>query len=178
MKRWQIIFGIVLIVLGVFSLIDTIFNVNPWRYFGPLLLVGLGVLIIMRPRIAGNDVKVQMPILGDIRKKGFWEATQHEIWWIVGTSRLDFTEASFPAGDAMIRIFGFVTDVKITLPEDVGLQVNSTAIVSEIKDSKKKAERILNTLDYQSDNFSSAEKRVIIQTLGFVSEVRVKPSLM
>ena len=178
MKRWQIILGIVLIVLGLFALVDTIFNVNPWRYFGPLLLVGIGVLIILRPRIAGKDVNVQMPILGDVRKKGFWEVTQHEIWSIAGTSRLDFTDASFPSGDGVIKIFGFVTDVKITLPDDVGLQVNSSAIVSEMKDQQGKQERILNTLDYQSDNFESAEKRVTVQTLGFVTEVRVKPALM
>jgi len=44
MKRWQIVFGITLIVLGLFSLIDVFFNINPWRYFGPLLLIGLGIL--------------------------------------------------------------------------------------------------------------------------------------
>lgn len=178
MKRWQIILGIVLIVLGMFALIDAIFNINPWRYFGPLLLVGIGVLIIIRPRIAGKDVKVQTPIFGDVRKKGFWEVTQHEFWWIVGTSWLDFTDAAFPSGDAVIKIFGFVTDVKITLPDDVGLQINSTAIVSELRGQEGKEERILNPLDYQSEKFDSKEKRVTIQTLGFVSEVRVKSSLM
>jgi len=178
MKRWQIILGIVLIVMGLFALVDAIFNINPWRYFGPLLLVGIGVLIILRPRIAGKDVNVQMPIFGDVRKKGFWEVTQHEIWWIVGTSWLDFTDAAFPSGDAVIKIFGFVTEAKITLPDDVGLQINSSAFVSEMKDQKGKEERILNILEYKSENFESAEKRVTIQTLGFVSEVRVKPSLM
>jgi len=52
MKRWQIVFGITLIVLGLFSLIDVFFNINPWRYFGPLLLIGLGILLILRPRVA------------------------------------------------------------------------------------------------------------------------------
>jgi predicted membrane protein len=178
MKRWQIILGIVLIVLGLFALIDTIFNINPWRYIGPLLLVGIGVLIILRPRIAGKEVNVQTPLFGDVRKKGFWEATQHEIWWVVGDCWLDFTDASFPSGDALMKIFGFVTDVRITLPEDVGLQVNSVAFVSELRDQQGKEERIMNGLDYQSNDFESKEKRVIIQTLGFVSEVRVKPSLM
>jgi len=94
MKRWQIILGITLVVMGLFSLLDVLFNFNPWRYIGPLLLIGFGVLVIFRPRIAGKNVKIQMPILGDVRKKGLWEATQHEIWSIVGTSWLDFTEMS------------------------------------------------------------------------------------
>ena len=178
MKRWQIVLGITLIVLGLFSLIEVFIKFNPWRYFGPLLLIGLGILLILRPRIAGKEIKVQMPILGDVRKKGIWEATQHEIWWIVGTSWLDFTDAVFPKGDALIRIFGFVTEVKITLPDDVGLKINSIAFFSEFRGNEGKEERILNELDYETPNFNSTEKRVAVQTVGFVSEVRVKSSLM
>ena len=178
MKRWQIMLGITLIVMGLFSLLDVLFNFNPWRYFGPLLLIGFGVLIIFRPRIVGKNVNVQMPILGDVRKKGLWEATQHEIWSIVGTCWLDFTDAVFPSGEAQVKIFGFVTDVKITLPEDVGLQIISSAIVSEFRGFEGKEERILNSLEFQTPNYFSAEKQVTIQTVGFVSEVRVKPSLM
>jgi len=46
---------------------------------GPLILVGLGLLMILRPRMAGPGVKVRIPILGDIRNTGVWEVTRHEI---------------------------------------------------------------------------------------------------
>jgi len=178
MKRWRIILGIVLISLGIIALIDALFEVDLWRFIGPLLLVALGLLLVLRPRMVGSNVHVKMPILGDIRKSGVWEATQHEFWWLVGSNRLDFTNAVFPEGDSTIKIFGFVADVLIIHPEDVGVHIASTAFVSELKSRKGKQEQIFNTLEYQTENYENVEKRVDIQTVSFVAEVRIKPSLM
>jgi predicted membrane protein len=178
MKKWQIVLGIVLIVLGLFSLTETLFNINLGRFIGPLFLVGLGLFLILRPRREKGGVQVEMPILGDIRKTGAWEVTQHEFWWFVGENRLDFSAAAFPQGDGMIKIFGFVTDVKIILPADVGLQIESAAFVSELKLPEGKKERFLSRLNYQSPNFLQAEKRVSIETVGFVSEIVVRPPIV
>lgn len=177
MKRWQVTIGIILILLGIIALMNQVLpNLRIGRFIMPLLLIGLGLLLILRPRIAGPDVIVQIPILGDIRKTGIWEATQHEIWWFVGSSRLDFTEAVFPKGDAVIKIFGFVTDLKVILPDDVGLRVTSSAFVSEYSGLQGKQERFLSLLEEQSANYSSAEKRMDLQTVAFVSEIKVRPS--
>jgi hypothetical protein len=177
MKRWQVIVGIILILLGIIALMNQAFpNLRIGRFVGPMLLIGLGLLLILRPRIVGPDVILQIPILGDIRKTGIWEVTQHEIWWFVGSSRLDFTEAVFPKGDAVIKIFGFVTDVKVILPDDIGLRVSSSAFVNEYSGLHGKQERFLSLLEDQSTNYSSAEKRVDLQTVAFVSEIKVRPT--
>ena len=177
MKRWQVIIGIILILLGIIALLNQVLpNLRIGRFIGPLVLIGLGLLLILRPRIVGPDVIVQIPILGDIRKTGIWEVTQHEIWWFVGSSRLDFTEAVFPKVDAVIKIFGFVTDVKVILPDDVGLRVTSSAIVNEYSGLHGKQERFLSLVEDQSANYSSAEKRLDLQTVAFVSEIKIRPS--
>lgn len=178
MKKWQIVLGTVLILLGLFSLSEALFDLNLGRFVGPLILVGLGLLLIFRPRRAKAGVQVEMPILGDIRKTGPWEVTQHEFWWFVGENRLDFSAAVFPQGEGTIKIFGFVTDVKIILPADVGLQLESTAFVSELKLPEGIQERFLSRLSYQSPNFSETENRVLIETLGFVSEIVVRPPIL
>ena len=178
MKKWQIVLGIVLIFLGLFSLSDALFNVDLGRFVGPLILVGLGLLLILRPRRAKAGVQVEMPILGDIRKNGAWEVTQHEFWWFVGENRLDFSAAIFPQGEGTIKIVGFVADVKIILPADVGLQLESASFVSELMLPEGKQERFLSRLSYQSPNFSQVEKRVLIETVGFVSEIVVRSPIM
>ncbi len=178
MKRWQIILGIGLIVMGILALVEALFKINLWRFIGPLLLIGLGILLILRPRMAGKGVQVQMPILGDVRKTGVWDATNHEIWILAGTNRLDFSEALFPEGDAVVKIFGFVADVKIILPEDVGLRVNATSIVSQFRGLESKEEQILSTLTYETPNYIMCEKRVAVQTLAIVSDIKVKPALI
>jgi len=178
MKRWQIILGIFLILMGVFALVETMFQINLWRYAWPLILIGLGLMIIFRHRMVGQDVQVEVPFLGEIRKTGVWEATHHEFWWFVGTNRLDFTEAVFPNGDATIRIFSFVADVILILPEDVGLRANSISFVSELKGPDGKEERIFSSLDYQSPNYDLAENKIDLQTIGFVTEIKVKRPLI
>jgi lia operon protein LiaF len=178
MKRWQIITGIVLVLLGFIALFEEIFMVDLWRFIWPLILIGLGVLLVLRPQFAGQDVQVQMPVLGEIRKSGAWEATQHEIWWMVGTNRLDFTEAVFPNREARVRIIGFVAEVSVILPEDVGLRVESSSIISELKSDGGERERFLSFLEYETPNFMSAEKRVTLQTIAFVSEIKVKSPLL
>jgi lia operon protein LiaF len=178
MKRWQIIFGIVLVSLGIIALFEALFAVDLWRFIGPLILIGLGVLLILRPQFAGPDVHVQMPILGDVRKVGRWEVSQHEIWWVVGSNRLDFTEAVFPDKDGHIRIIGFVAEVRIILPEDVGLHIEASGVVSELRSMDSRQEQVFGILEYETPNFNDAEKRVTLQTIGFVSEIKVKRPLL
>lgn len=174
MKKWQIVLGIGLIVMGLFALVEALFNLNLGRFVGPLILIGIGLLLILRPRRAKTGVQVQMPILGDIRKTGNWEVTQHEIWSLIGDNHFDFRTATFPADEGVIKLIGFINEVEIILPDDVGLQIDMDAFVSELKLSEGKQERFLSRLSYQSPNFSEKEKRVIVQTLGFVSEMKVK----
>ncbi len=178
MKRWQIVIGIVLIILGLIALFEAVFRVDLWRFIFPLILIGVGVLLILRPQFVGSDVHVQMPILGDIRKVGAWKATTHEFWLVVGTNHLDFTEAIFPKGDAIIRVIAFVAEVIVILPEDVGLRVESSSFVSELKNSAGNRERFFSFLEHETQNFESAEKRVTLQTIAFVSEIKVKPPLL
>ena len=174
MKKWQIVLGIVLILLGLFSLSEELFNINLWRFVGPLILVGIGLMLILRPHRVKAGVNVEMPILGEIRKSGAWEVTDHEFWWLVGENRLDFNNAIFPNKNGKIRIFGFVSDVKIILPADVGLQLESAAFVSELKLPEGTREQFLSRMSYQSSNYLQAEKRVSIETVGFVNEIVVR----
>jgi predicted membrane protein len=173
-KRWQIIIGLLLIFFGILALIEALFELDLGRFVGPVILIGLGILLILRPRVAGPNVHVQMPIFGDIRKTGAWQATQHEIWSFVGSNLFDFTSAEFPEGEAKIKVVGFVNDITVVLPEDVGLSIKSHAFIAEFKDQEGKQERFISAFEYQSPNFSAAEKRVQLHAVSFVAEMRVK----
>ncbi len=178
MKRWQIIFGIGLILLGIFSLVELLTGIDLWGLVFPLILIGIGVMLILRTKLAGREVQLEMPILGDVRKKGNWKVGSQEIWLLVGSTRLDFSDAEFQDEDGKIKLFGFVNDLKIILPEDVGLRFTGSAFVSEFRTPEGKRERILSMMEYETPNFIDAEKRVVIQTIGFVSEVQIKSPLM
>ena len=178
MKRGLIFIGFVLIILGLISLVNQIFpDLTLGRFVGPVFLIALGVFLILRPKIAGQNAKVQIPVLGDLRNTGSWEVTQHEVWWFVGSNRLDFTDAVFPEGDGVIKIYGFVNDITIIVPDDVGLEVISTAFVNDYHGLHAKQERFLSTLEEQTPNYLSADKRVHVQSFAFVAEIKVRPSM-
>ena len=173
MKKWQIIFGIGLILLGIFSLVDVLFEIDLGRFVFPLILIGLGLLIIFRNQFVDPSVEVRMPIIGDIRKSGRWQAKKHEIWYFVGDTRLDFSEADFPEKEARIKIFGFVNDVKIFLPEDVEMKLGSFAFYSDYHGIGRNEERFFGILEDQTKNFELADKKVTIQINSFVADIHV-----
>jgi len=178
MRRGLIIIGVVLVMLGLISLVNQIFpSLDLGRFIGPVILIALGVILILRPKIAGPNVKVQIPVLGDLRNDGLWEVTQHEFWWFVGSNRLDLTDAVFPEGEGVIKIYGFVNDITIIVPDDVGLAVISMAFVNDYHGLYTKQERFLSTLEEQTPNYSSTDKRVQLQSFAFVAEIKVRPSL-
>ena len=174
MKKRQIIFGIILIILGLFSLVEVLFEIDLGRFLFPLILIGLGLLIIFRHQLADRDAEVRMPFIGDFRKTGQWEARRHEIWWFVGDTRLDFSEAVFPGGESIIKIFGFVNEVKILIPEDVGMKMASSAFLNDYHGIDRQEERFFGVVDYQTENYGSAEKKVTIQINSFVGNVHVR----
>lgn len=178
MKRWQIVFGIGLILMGLFALVDVLYQINLWRFVSPLFLIGVGLLLILRPRFLGKDFNLEMSLFGDIRKTGRWEVNKHEFWSFIGSQRFDFSDAIFPEGEALIRVIALVDDVKIILPKHVGLWVKSNAFVSEIKSREGKQERFIQSLNYQTANYHSAETRAMVEILTVVSDISIKPTLL
>ncbi len=178
MKRWQIVVGIILIVLGLISLFEVVFDISVGRFIGPLILMGLGLLLLLRPQMAGPDVDVKMTFFGEIRKTGVWDVRNIELWSFVGETRLDFTDAIFHDRENTIKLIGFVKEVRIILPDGVGIEVESAAFVSEVKAPEGKQERFIGAMQYRSPNYDSVEKHVLIHTTAFVSEIMIKPSLL
>jgi hypothetical protein len=71
--------GVGLILLGLFSLLDAFFEIILGQFIFPLILIGLGLLIIFRNQFVDPNVEVRMSIIGDIRNSGGWQAKRHEI---------------------------------------------------------------------------------------------------
>ena len=75
-----------------------------------------------------------MPVsLGDIVRNGAWQVIPEEIWLAIGDIHLDLTEAQVPEGETTLTVFGFVNDIKLTVPEGVGIGLHCSAFVSDVK---------------------------------------------
>ena len=132
-NRGYLIIGGVLVLLGLSILISQLTGFDVCALWLPLLLIGLGLLILFRPRFAPAGTEVTVRPLGDVRRKGQWIAADEEIWLLIGDVTLDFTEAVLPLNEVCIRANGFVGGIKLIVPEGVGVSVSSTAFLTSTR---------------------------------------------
>jgi predicted membrane protein len=169
----MIIIGSVFIFLGSLSLLSILLNIDFGAICFPTLLILIGLWIIIRPRILPRGFLLGSRFLGDIRRDGNWQVTDEEFWSFVGNVRLDLRQANVPIGETRFRVYSFVGDVRLILPEGVGVSLSSAGLVSNTRVFGKKFGDFLTPVEYASEGYEAAERKVRLETVSFVGEVRV-----
>jgi len=173
-NRWQIFIGMLIIAAGLVFLVGNVFDIDTDALCFPIGLIALGVFLLLRPHFVSPGVGSQLKLLGDVRRYGDWQVADEEIWLGVGDVRLDMTNADIPVGETQIRIFGFVGDVRVRVPEDVGVSVSSTSFITDARVLDKKYNRVLTPFHLTSENYEIAERKVRLEISCFVGEIRVR----
>jgi len=169
-------FGGLLILIGVMILAGSIFDVNMWNFFWPILLILLGLWILVRPRWVGPKGPVEFLFFNNLRRKGVWQVKNEEIWSFLGDVFLDLTGAEIPAGETIYRIYGFIGNVDLIVPQGVGVSVSSAALINEVKILGRKQSSILFPLDMASEDYETAERKIRLDVAFFISDVKIKPA--
>jgi hypothetical protein len=177
MRNWgMIVVGGFLVLIGLMSVISAIFDVNLSSICWPTLLILVGVLLLVGPRIGFPGENVQLRPLADIKRRDAWQVTDEEIWTFVGDVRLDFSQADIPPGVTTIRLVGFVGDVNLYIPEGFNYSISSTAFLTDIKVLGKKRQVFVSTLLEESEGYQSAESKIRLEMLYFVNDLDIRPS--
>ena len=174
MRRSEIVFGAIILGVGVLLLIGVFFDIDIWGLICPAGLIGAGIWLIYRTRKSPSEGDVKIKFVGDIRRKGVWEPIDEEIWGFVIDSRLDFSEAILPDGETSFRVGAFVNDVKATVPAQVGVAVHSMAFFTESRMNGEKQDTFVMPFSWESDNFATAAKKIVLKPTCFVSEIKVE----
>jgi predicted membrane protein len=172
--RGQVILGALLVIFGLGILLGNLLGVNLWRVFWPLLFIGLGAWIILRPQMLEEGTAITQRLLGDVRRDGEMRVADEEILVLIGDVKLDLREAHWPEGETRLRIMGFVGDVSIRVPEDVGVDLSSTAFVSSLRWQERKEEGIFLPLQLQSEHYEMARKRLRVEVVYFIADVKIR----
>jgi len=173
-NQGQMIIGALIILVGLMFLIGNVLNVNVWALCGPLGLILLGVWLLLRPQLVGADMAVRQKLLGDIHRDGVWQVADEEFWIGVGEIDLDMTHAEVPEGETKIRVFGFVGDVDVLVPEGVGIAVSSTAFVTDARVLGRKRDSIMFPFYQASDDYETAERKIRLEVTSFVADIKIK----
>jgi len=171
-NRTAILIGSILILVGVFSIVDAFFGINLWSLIFPILLIALGAFIIFRPKsVSGGNFYVRF--VNETDKTKDWVVEPSEYLSFVSSLTIDFSDANIPDGETILRMNSFVNDVEITPPLNGGLKVYARGFVHDTKVKGRDEDHILTPFEYETPDYASQTKKVYIQLLSFVSEVEI-----
>jgi lia operon protein LiaF len=173
-NKWQVYIGIFIILIGLMSLIGAIFDVDVGVFCAPIGLIALGVWLLLRPRLVSPDTAARLKLLGDVRRYGDWQVADEEIGVIIGNVRLDLSSADVPLGETKIRVFGFVGEVSLLVPEGVGVSISSSSFVTDARIFGQKRDGLFYPVSFASEGYETAERKVHLETMHFVVNLRVR----
>jgi predicted membrane protein len=175
-NRAPLIFGGILILLGILSIIGTIFKIDTGVFCWPLLLIGIGVFILLRPKLEASNASSSFRLLGNNNRGGAWKVSDSETWTLIGDTILDFTQADIPVGETHLHINSFVGDIRLYVPECVGVALISTAMFSDARFFDEHRGLFFGSLEFSTPGYESAERRIHVETFSFMGNVKVKKS--
>ncbi|MBE0699732.1 MAG: hypothetical protein IH586_22630, partial [Anaerolineaceae bacterium] len=129
MNRGQLVFGLILVLLGVLFLVGSVFHIDVWAFCWPVGFILVGTWLVLRPRLTQGTTTSDVVLLGDLRRRGSWTVRNEEIWLGVADVDLDFTMADLPPGETRLKFYGFVSNVDLVFPASVGVAVNAIGFV-------------------------------------------------
>lgn len=170
----QFYLGIMIVAAGVILLLANIFRIDIGIFCWPLALILLGVFLLLRPRMVDPETTLTQKFLAEMERSGDWLVADEEMWYFVGDVDLDMSEATIPYGETRLRALGFVSDIELRVPKDVGLAVSSAAFVSDTSLFGQKEESFLSPLRFETENYKLADRKIRLDVTSFVSDIKVR----
>jgi len=170
----QLFFGGFLILIGVLFLLGTLFQINAWALCWPTLLIVVGGLLLLRPVLAGPGQAVNFVLLGNVHRDSAWPVQNQEFWMGIGDVDLDFTRAEIPAGETHLRFYSFIGDVDMLVPETLGFALTANGFITDAKIAGNKEDSFLTPITYQSPNYTSAERKIKVELLSFITDLKIR----
>lgn len=169
------VFGALLILVGALFLLSNIFRIDLGAWCWPVGLIALGLFLLLRPRMVEPGTTSHFALIGDEDRVGPWAVAPEEHWFFINDIDIDLTRADVPVGETRIRLAGFISEAEVTLPAAVGLLVRSAAAVTSIDEvGQPESETLFAPVEWQSDGYKAAERRVRLETTALISEIKIR----
>lgn len=175
-NRGFIIIGGLLVLWGGLILLSDWLGIDFSTICWPVALILVGVYLLVRPRMVSGKAGVTFSPLNNTRRSGPWQVASEEIYTLVGDTRLDLTQADLPEGETILRVFGFVGDIKLYLPVGMEFAVSSWAFLNDAHILGQKHDRFISPVEYSSAGYSSAARKFRLEIYFFVADLDVYQS--
>lgn len=161
--------GLALIAFGVALLIGNLLDVNMWRFVWPFALVCVGLWLILKQNEDGKE-----PIfIGEVNRRGAWQAEDERFSLFIGDVSLDLRQANLPEGQTHLTFSSFISDIDLTVPEDVGVAVQANGFITDLTLRGENNTHFFSPIKLKSANFPTSDRQLIVHASGFISDITI-----
>lgn len=168
----QVVFGGLVLLFGLSILLGSLLDISPGALCFPTVLILLGVWILVRPKLAAPGRALRIAIFGPVRSSGPGEMADQDIVLFLGDVRLDLTEADIPPGETLINVYSFISNVRLKVPEGVGVSVSTFAFINDIRVLGRRRGQPFLPASLQSEGYEAAERKIRVEAVAFIADVR------
>ena len=173
-NKFQVTIGISVILFGLILLISNLTGIPVWSYIWPLLLIGMGIWMIVRPKTFNWGTAATYRFIGGIDYPRNHSLIDENIFSFIGDIHMDLVKSDIPMGETRIAIRGFVSDIDILIPGDTALSITSNAFITSAEIDGDKQDYLLTSYNWQSDNYQNVERKINIDLGFFVTNLKIQ----
>lgn len=170
--RGQIILGGVLVAAGLLAFADLWLDISLWPLLFPLLLIGLGIWVLKRPGSVAPGTRVTQRLFGDVRRRQ--SVGDEDIFVLMGDVRIDWSASPWPETPVTVWVSNLLGDIRIRLPEGVGVSVNSRAALGTLRLDGRKRDASFALVHVQTDDYRSAAHRLDVHVVHLLGDVTIE----
>jgi predicted membrane protein len=155
--------GVFFILFGAFFLLMDmrIFDHRVWHYFWPLLIIGLGLWILIRPARAGDKKKIPELAVDELRISQVFSGTSRRVESpnfkggsaevVFGSAEIDLTAAGLEGGQARLSLSAVFGSIELRVRPEWQIVIEGTPVLGSIEqkrnqpaEAEKKGTLIIN----------------------------------
>lgn len=163
--------GYILLAVGVLILASKIL-----AFFAIVILLVLGLyyMKVKHARNAGNMMQKFSIVESWQQQIDPWILTDMKRWSVVSEVNLDMSLAILEQPETTIELEGVIGDIDIVVPEEIGLLVDASIHLGDIKIGAMHDEGFMNTLLWQSPHYEQCETKVRLSISYYIGDIDIK----
>ena len=174
MRKWSFYLGGFLLLMGVASLAEVVWGIHLWQYFWPLILIGLGLLIIFRPRWTFmREWSGKNQFVGEYHSVLSGTGKDEQFNTFAGEHTIDLSNVSIPDGGLNYKFNGFVGDITLIVPANTGVRVRGNVFAGELDLFGDKMQSVMSPFEGETADFANAPSKVYVEANFFVCDAKL-----
>ncbi|GAA3409524.1 cell wall-active antibiotics response protein LiaF [Paenibacillus hodogayensis] len=162
--------GYVILVVGVFLLFSGHFT-----FILSVVLISLGLFYMKSKQAHREHASMKQSLLESFKRdKEPWELKNISMWNVVGEVYMDLSLVMLEEKETTVVLQGVLGDVDIVVPEFIGVSVNASALIGQIKAGNEKETGLVNKVVWQSPNYESSDQKVKLIISYLVGDIDIK----